>query len=285
MIYLKSFRLLTEEEEKSIMEIDSRNIYVNHYPLGILSKKQFKDVIFDDITCFYGNNGTGKTTLINMIASKLNAKTKNSLNKGSYFNLYVKHCNSEFSFEEPAEIKLISSDDIFDYLLDIRAINSGVNRKKESLSKEFLDYKYNTKDYNIDEYEEIKNAYNSKSRYVRENLSNNNMQEYSNGQSSLMFWQREIKENGIYILDEPENSLSPENQIKLKNFIEDSVRFYNCQFIISTHSPFLLKLENSKIYNLDNIPVNTCIWEELDSIKLYYNFFKENNNSFEKDSL
>ena len=288
MIYLKRFKLLNENQEKAILDIDSRNIYNNSYPLGIFSRKSFLDIYFDNITCFYGNNGTGKTTLINMIAEKLGATTKNSLNKGSYFNLYVDGCDFEMSFEEPTEIKLITSDDIFDYLLDIRAINAGVNRKKESLSKDYLEYKYNDDDSSIDEYDKIALSYKSKhqtmSKFIRENLNNNNMIEYSNGQSSLMFWQREIKENGIYILDEPENSLSPENQLRLKKFIEDSVRYYNCQFIISTHSPFLLKLSEAKIYNLDKMPVKQCKWEELESIKLYYNFFKENSNELEKDS-
>ena len=80
------------------------------------------------------------------------------------------------------------------------------------------------------------------SKFVRERLGNNNIIEWSNDESALIFWEREIKEDSIYILDEPENSLSAENQLKLKKFIEDSVIFYNCQFIISTHSPFLLKL-------------------------------------------
>ena len=95
-----------------------------------------------------------------------------------------------------------------------------------------------------------------------------------------MFWEREIKEDSIYILDEPENSLSAENQIKLKQFIEDSARFYNCQFIISTHSPFLLNLLEAKIYDLDSIPVKTKKWTELENIKLYYEFFKEHESEF-----
>ena len=106
--------------------------------------------------------------------------------------------------------------------------------------------------------------------------------EWSNGESALMFWEREIEENSIYILDEPENSLSAENQLKLKKFIEDSVRFYNCQFIISTHSPFLLKLMDAKIYDLDQIPVTTKNWTELPNVLVYYNFFKEHEDEFNK---
>ena len=76
------------------------------------------------------------------------------------------------------------------------------------------------------------------SKYVRERIGANNIISQSNGETALTFWQNEIKENSIYILDEPENSLSAVNQLKLKKFIEDSARFYGCQFIISTHSPF-----------------------------------------------
>lgn len=81
-------------------------------------------------------------------------------------------------------------------------------------------------------------------------------------------------------MDEPENSLSAENQMKLKKFIEESVRFYNCQFIISTHSPFLLGLEEARIYDLDSNSVEVRKWAELSNIKLYYNFFKEKENEF-----
>lgn len=196
-----------------------------------------------------------------MISQKLNASRKSSIDKGSYFDLYVEHCDYEMSFEQPMEIKLITSDDVFDYLIDVRSINANVNRQKERLSKEYLDYKFNNNGNSFDNYDELKMSYDSKrksmSKFVRERLGNNNIIEWSNGESALMFWEREIKEDSIYILDEPENSLSAENQLKLKRFIEDSTRFYNCQFIISTHSPFLLKLMDAKIYDLNDTPVVT----------------------------
>ena len=121
------------------------------------------------------------------------------------------------------------------------------------------------------------------STYVRNRLSNNNIVEQSNGESALMFWEREIKENSIYILDEPENSLSAENQIKLKKFIEESARFYNCQFIISTHSPFLLNLLEAKIYDLDEDEVTTKNWTELPNVRIYYDFFNEYKDEFKKN--
>ena len=200
--------------------------------------------------------------------------------------MYVKHCDYEMSFDGPTEIKLITSDDVFDYLLNIRSINANVNRQKEKLSKEYLDYRFNKNGNSFDNYDELKTSCETKrksmSKFVRERLGNNNIMEWSNGESALMFWKREIEENSIYILDEPENSLSAENQLKLKKFIEDSVRFYNCQFIISTHSPFLLKLMDAKIYDLAQISVTTKDWTELPNVLVYYNFFKEHEDEFNK---
>ena len=188
---------------------------------------------------------------------------------------------------KPAEIKVVSSDDVFDYLLDIRSINNHINRRKDILGEEWIKNKYTSSDYSINDYEKIKASYDARhqtqSAYIRNRLSNN-LVEQSNGESALMFWEREIKENAIYLLDEPENSLSADNQLKLKQFIEDSARFYNCQFIISTHSPFLLNLLEAKIYNLDQTPVSIQKWSELPNMKLYYEFFKERKDEFENEN-
>lgn len=284
MIYLKQFDLLTERQEGMILDIDSRNIYNNYYPLHLFAAREFTKIDFDNITIFYGSNGSGKTTLLNIIAKKLNAQRQDILDKGSYFNHYVDLCNYEMS-QKPNEVKKISSDDVFDYLLNIHAINNNINRKKELLSQEFLTNRQRTVRGAYESMEMLIDVTDAKtqnmSKYIRQRLVNNNLVEQSNGESALMFWEQEIKDTALYILDEPENSLAAENQIKLKQFIEDSARFYNCQFIISTHSPFLLSLKGAKIYNLDQIPVKVEKWTNLANMQIYYNFFKQYKEQFE----
>lgn len=282
MVYLKSFNLLNSSKE--IGCLDGRTIHNNNYPLGIFSEKKLEKIYFDPITCFYGGNGSGKTTLLNIIADKIEATRNNYTKKGSIFDKYVELCDYEM-VKFPTEIKFISSDDIFDYLLDIRAINSNVHRKKAELSEEWLENRFNTDNYNYNDYFKLKDVVDSKSKsmskYIRERLSNNNIIEQSNGESALSYWEKNITENGIYILDEPENSLSAENQIKLKKYIEDSARFYNCQFIISTHSPFLLSLNDATVYNLDLEPASVQKYSELPNVRIYYDFFKEHEKDFE----
>lgn len=286
-MFLRSFRLLSEIQEHDVICFaEKRNIYTQAYPLGIFTAKEFRNITFEPITIFCGGNGSGKTTLLNIIAEKMHAKRKVDFDKGSYFRHYVKACEEEVTRDYPRDIKVITSDDVFDYLLDIRSINTDIDRRKERLSQEYMNAKYRDPNTAFETYEELKNTVDARrqtmSKYVREHLGNNTIAEYSNGESALAFWTREIDENSLYFLDEPENSLSAENQLKLKKFIEDSARFYHCQFVIATHSPFLLDLDYAKVYDLDEVPVVSKKWTDVKNVRIYYEFFKERKEEFER---
>jgi predicted ATPase len=287
MVYLTSFKLLNEIDEHNIL-FYKKNIFNSIYPFRIFAEKQFENIKFDPITIFYGGNGSGKTTLLNIISNKIGANRRNLVDYGELFDSYVDGCDYElFHKDECKNIKFISSDDVFDCLLDLKAINSKVNRRKDDLAKEYYDYKYNQSASDLtslEQYEELKNKVDSNrmtvSKYVRTRLRNNTIVQESNGETALDFWEREIEDHALYIIDEPENSLSAENQLKLKTFIEESARFYDCQFVIATHSPFLLALEDAKIYNLDLDPVEVKKWTELENVKVYNEFFNEHRDEF-----
>ena len=183
MIYLKSFTLLDEKEENDyVLGSDTRNIYNNYYPLNIFSSRRLKNIKYGSITCFYGGNGSGKSTILNIISEKLNSNRKTEIDKGSYFNIYVKYTSYEMGIEQPISIKTINSDDVFDYLLDIRSINSHINRRKEKLSKEFLENKYSNNSLSFEDFENLRDSIDSKrktmSKYVRDRLVNNIIIEY-----------------------------------------------------------------------------------------------------------
>jgi predicted ATPase len=169
-------------------------------------------------------------------------------------------------------------------MLNIRNLNEGIDQKREKLFEEYLDAKYSHFQMkSMADYEQLKKVNNARvktqSRFVRNELIDN-VREYSNGESAFLYFTEKIGENGLYILDEPENSLSPKRQIELMSFIEDSARFFGCQFIISTHSPFLLAMRGAKIYNLDENPANIKRWTELENVRIYYDFFNRYENEF-----
>lgn len=286
-MFLKSFDLLSDEMEYELI-CQKRNIHQTLYPMKIFPQKELEHLEFEPITIFYGGNGSGKTTLLNIIADKIHASRKNINRFGDLFDSYVAKCQYEMTLKRYKEIKMISSDDIFDYLLDIRAVNSDVSRRKEQLSQEYQMYKHTPASHytSLGQYEDLKNKVDAnrltESKYIRTRLRNNTVKQTSNGESALDFWQNEILDTALYLIDEPENSLSAQNQIKLKQFIEDSARFYDCQFIIATHSPFLLSLNKAKVYDLDTVPVKDKKWTELENVRTYYDFFMDHKDEFEK---
>ena len=135
----------------------------------------------------------------------------------------------------------------------------------------------------LEDYEQLKKVNSvrgsSQSSYVRKHLVKN-VREHSNGESAFLYFCNKIQDDGLYLLDEPENSLSPKKQLELKEFIEKAARFFGCQFIIATHSPFLLSAGGAKIYDMDAVPVDIKCWTELASVRTYYYFFHEHEEEF-----
>ena len=284
MVYLKEFNLLSEEFENGILINERRNYFHNQYPFRIFNDKKLEKIDFTNITILYGGNGSGKSTILNIIAEKLNAKGLN-LTGEEMFQTYVDYCKYETSLEIPDEIKIIKSDDVFDYIYNVKRINNRGFNQREALLKEYFECK-KTLIRDINDYQSIKNEVDAKrlgpSDFIRGRMLNKDVLEQSNGESALMYFISEIKDNGVYLLDEPENSMSASMQLKLTKFLEESARFFNCQFIIATHSPFILGMNGATIYDLDSVPVSTKNWWELENMKVYYNFFKDNNEKFDK---
>lgn len=294
MIFLSTFRFPSTQEDEGYFfnrenSKNMRNIYTTKYPFMMFRRRGLPDeFIFSDITVFCGNNGSGKSTILNVIAEKLGLKRSSPFNRSDFFDDYVGLCDYTLEKSLSRSSGVITSDDVFDRVLDIRRVNNGIDRKREDLLQEWLDSNSDLADtalHGLDDYERWKrvsaarNKNITQSQFIRSRLVRN-IQERSNGESSLSLFVDSIADDALYILDEPENSLSPENQLELKYFIEDCVRNHGCQFIISTHSPFLLSLKGARIYDIDSNPVETKKWTELSCVNIYRDFFTENEFRF-----
>lgn len=284
MVYLNVFTFPNEDIEFDFFMKIKRTCYDSFYPFKILSRHGFERIDFEPVTILYGGNGSGKSTALNVIAEKTGIHRDSIYNKSSFYSDYVNMCGMQLEADIPENSRIITSDDVFDYMLNIRNLNKGVDQKREELFEEYLDAKYSQFQMkSMADYEQLKkvNAARSKtqSRFVRNELMDN-VREYSNGESAFLYFTEKIGENGLYILDEPENSLSPKRQIELVKFIEDSARYFGCQFIISTHSPFLLAINGARIYDLDEKPVEGKRWTELENVRIYFEFFKRHEEEF-----
>ena len=98
----------------------------------------------------------------------------------------------------------------------------------------------------------------------------------------MLYFQKKLKNDTLYCLDEPENSMSPKMQLEFVKMLEEMSHYCGCQFIIATHSPFLLALEGARIYDLDSCPVEIKVWWQLENTKIYFDFFNKHRHLFEK---
>lgn len=279
MIYIEKFVYPSKDEEFEFFLEIKRKCFTTFYPFQVLAFHEKLEIDFEPITIFYGGNGSGKTTALNTIAEKLKFKRMSVFNQSNFFDDYLQLCNYRLEEDIPKCSEIITSDDVFDYALNVRTLNRGIDAKREDMFGDYLNKKYaKFQMSSMEDYEELKEVNQARSktqsRFVRDNLISN-IRTNSNGENAYKYFTEKITENGVFLLDEPENSLSPEMQLKLKDFIEESARYFGCQIIMATHSPFLLSIDGAKIYDFDSKPIEIKSWLELKNIKTYYDFFSK----------
>ena len=300
MQYLKYFRLASDGDELDFV-FSIRSIQLdmacysqnNAYPFHIFPQKGLSRLDFAPITVLYGGNGSGKSTILNIIAEKLGLSRSAPFNNSPIMDKYLDYCRYELCDgvrSLPRDSEIVTSDGVFDFLLDVRAINSGIDRDRNAIFDEYKSTKRECIEKgwqmrSLSEYDELKrrNEVRGKtmSQYTAKRMIGTELQGKSNGESAFLYFTQRIKENSLYLLDEPENSLSAELQRRLAVFLEEAVRFYGCQLVISTHSPFILSMRGARIYDLDTTPVSVRKWSELQNVRAYYELFKERQKDFD----
>lgn len=308
MIYLKSFRIPTQKEEEEYYETcrvsnEGGPVPDMSYPFRTLSALDFrKEIEFNEVTIFHGGNGTGKSTLIKVIAAKLGICPETQVESDS-MNRYIELCREcSFSPEEEYDresrefntiydarriAQLLTSDDVFHSILSRRKENLRYDMRQRMLVDEWVEaknYRVGAIDfetgYGVAEFNRaLSVARKRQSQFLKEVLGDR-CSEYSNGESSLRFFTERIVPGHLYLLDEPENSLSAAMQLELARLIDLFAQRQACQFIIATHSPFLLAIHGAKIYDLDCAPVEIRAWHELESVRTYRTFFQLHERDF-----
>ena len=270
MIYLSSFRL-------SKRKVNNPNIY----PYNVFRDKYIEPFVFRPITVLYGNNGSGKSTLLNIIANCLQLEgkeyaTSNSFGSVDYCGLFSSECLYTLGEDDygntikklPENSRYIKSEDI---LYEIKKI-----QQKQILS-DGMEYDYVKRGMSL---LEAKKFLASKEGCKQEEYIKFAQEKYSNGETSMQYFEEYLQPDALYLLDEPEVSLSLANQVMLAEEINKMARLLECQFIIATHSPFMLGTLNAKIYNLDTEEYDVTKWSDLDNVRYFYNFFKKHEDEF-----
>lgn len=275
MLYIENFQFPNKERRV--------------YPYHLLSKKGLDNIEFAPITILYGNNGSGKSTILNMIAERLAIRDMTLGNTNEYFSSCVRKCTYTLGDEGiPDDSMMIRSEDIMHYIANIRKRNADIDKVVQGWLEKGIDKKRRgTLEAEMMVRRQFESLYdagggNSSFHAVMVNKLTEKIDEESNGETAISYFKDRLFADNLYLLDEPENSMAPAFQQELANFICLLAYRLNCQFIIASHSPFMLSMEGARIYDLDHNPVWQREWYELENMKAYYQLFQRYGKWFEK---
>ena len=259
------------------------------YPNRVLAEKDLGRVEFAPVTVFYGGNGSGKSTVLNVIARTIGIRKMSFGNTSDYFRGYTNLCEYESSWViNHRNASFIRSEDIMEGIMDIRRTNRETTERVYQDAVVLDDYVEGLADKlrdpeSMEHWERALIARLSDGQKLL-NALNGRQEQFSNGESVMQYIEKYLSRYSLFFLDEPENSFDAIHQQNLAGLIENHVRKSNGQFIIATHSPFLMAMEGAKVIDLDSSPAEERPWYKLPNMIAYFDFFQKNSAKFRQSN-
>lgn len=233
--YIRSVQLLREKVE-----------HFDRYPFCLPAIRDLQELaLHPRVTFIVGENGTGKSTLLEAIAI---AWGFNAEGGTMNFNFATQASHSELN----------------DYIRLVK----GTKRPRDGFFLRAESF-YNLATA-IEELDEAGGVGNS----VIASYGGRSLHDMSHGESFFALFQNRLGGNGLYILDEPEAALSPVRQMALLTRIHELVQ-QNSQLIIATHSPIIMAYPDSVIIELVQSGMQQTDYEQTE----HYLVMKEFTNN------
>lgn len=216
------------------------------HPFSLSLIKNLKEIRFPtQVTFFVGENGTGKSTLLEAIAYKagfgLEGGSRNIHFTASEKNTYL-----------PAQ------------------------QLAESLT---LSWRRKPKDgyfFRAESFYNVATHLDTVGWGVLDSYGGKSLHAQSHGESFFSFFSNRLGAGGFFILDEPEAALSPQRQLAFLSIIHQLCTANpSTQFIIATHSPLLLAYPGATIYSCDGDQLETISYTETQHYQITKRFLHD----------
>lgn len=230
------------------------------YPFNIPALRRLQNLDMDhNVIFFIGENGTGKSTLLEAIAFKCGFGNKG----GGKYNI----------FDNPDDSLRLESTITLSWM---PKINNGFLLRAETF--------FNFADYIDQLYTEALNDLNSVSNpaQVYKPYGGKSLHEQSHGEAFLSLFTNRFRGRGLYILDEPEAALSPQRQFAFLRIIRQLEQSGKAQFLIATHSPILMAYPDAVIYSFDEDGIKKVEYEETEHYQLTQAFLNNRKGFLKK---
>ena len=205
------------------------------YPFCLPAVRELPNIDFHpNVTFFVGENGAGKSTVLEAIALALGFSAEG--------------CSKSVQFRTAESTSPLH---------DALRLARGVPQPKDGYFLRAESF-FNVATY-MDEVGYL-DSYGGRSLHAQ-----------SHGESFMAVLLNKLKGNGIYLLDEPEAALSPSRQLAALRAIHDLVES-SSQLVIATHSPILLSYPNAKIIQFDKSGVSEVAFEDTEHFAITRDF-------------
>lgn len=216
------------------------------------------------VTFIIGDNGTGKSTLLELLAYRLQLPHMDGsgYNKKGFEAAKTLVANLELCWDLERSVGFFFRAEDFGNL-----INS-IDRQDGKLHSFMKDLEGDVPDGII---QQMKDSANHQIYHMRKSYGQD-LQSFSHGEAYLKIMQEKITNRGIFLLDEPEAALSPLKQLSLLYFIQEHLQHFTSQFIIATHSPMLMAYPGATIYEVNNEGMKPVTLEETEHYSITKSF-------------
>lgn len=214
------------------------------------------------VTCFVGDNGMGKSTLLEVLAYRLQLPHMDGAGYGARGFVAARKL---MPFLE-IEFALQRTVGFFFRAEDFGDLLNSVDREDQRLHAQLDELQGPVPDHII---EAMKDSANHQLHRVRRDYGQE-LQGFSHGEAFLHILQQQVRGPGIYLLDEPEAALSPVRQLALLHFIQEHLKAHRSQFIIATHAPIIMAFPQALLYEIGQDSMERKALEELE----HYSFTK-----------